>query len=347
MHLKSGDAAVKMHSFSKATALAAASLVTLASAQTRLEIAEQALQNPNATRNITFNPYPDVIPLADLEWTWRVNISDSLTDPFNNRSDDFTVRTSYDLTWGGAPRNSTLAEALPELGNNSFCTVQFLLTDRGWPANITNLWTDKDTDDTSCVPILGPDCVNSIIRSTGLNNGGPCQNPGGTWTDAPECASSLGYMADSRLLPGRMFVDLSKARSGSMFFSLQSEEYSDLDNKTIYGNYHNAIHMMLVNAPVQLVRSLNGGFPTDAPKRLLCMRVNTSQREVVDDEDGNDGGNGGDGGDGGDGGNDNEEGNEGGNGGGGDGGNSAGRDAANWWIMTGALLITVVIGAAL
>ncbi|KAK0662924.1 hypothetical protein QBC41DRAFT_329476 [Cercophora samala] len=330
-----------MYSFSKAAALATVSLVTLASAQSNLDVALAAYSNPNATHNITFNPYPNVKQLADLEWTWRINISDSLTDPFFNVSTDFIVRTSYEFIWEDSPLNSTLAEAIPELGNQSFCAVQLVLSERGWPANITNLWTDEDANSTSCAPVLGQDCVDAIIKSAGSNNGGPCLSPGGRWEDAPECASSLGYMYSSRLVSGKQFIDLSQARSGVPFTGLASRQYSDLDNKTLYENYLNDIHMLFINAPVDLVRE-NGIFDTHAPKQLLCMRVNTSRREVDDDDEGgndegNDGGN-----DDGNGGNDSEEGNE-----GGDGGNAAGRDSANWWTMTGALLITAMIGVAL
>ncbi|KAK4174745.1 hypothetical protein QBC36DRAFT_347682 [Triangularia setosa] len=286
--------------FFQSNSTSRASLATLAAGQSNLDIARESYRNPAATRFITFNPYPTLRQLADLEWTWRVNISDGRSNPFDNESSDlkFTER---------APPNSTLAEAVPELGNQSFCT----------------------------------DCVDAIIRSTGSNNGGPCESPGGSWEMAPECASSLGYMYSSRLVSGKQFGDLRKARSGEAFTGLSSRDYSDLNKKTLYENYLNGIHLILLNAPVDLIRDPNGGFRTEVPKSLLCVRVNTSQREVNDDKGGGSDGSNGDG----DGGSGSGEGNEGGNGS--DGGNAAGRDAAPWWTMTGALSITAVIGVAL
>ncbi|KAK0748554.1 hypothetical protein B0T21DRAFT_380353 [Apiosordaria backusii] len=327
-----------MHSFSQATALAAATLATIGLAQSHVDIFREAIRKPNATRSIRFNPYPDVRHLADLEWTWRVNISDSLSNPYDNRSTEFTVRTSYDFTYEGAPTDSTLEEAVPGLGNQSFCAVQLIWTDSGWPANITNLWTDENTNSTSCAPVLGQDCVDAIIQSTGTNNGAwdrTCGSQGGSWERAPQCASSLGYMYSLRRVSAKNFPKLNNANSGESFAGLSSMEYSDLDNKTIYENYLNSIHMVLINAPVDLIRGNQSSFSTDAPTKLLCMRVNTSRRDVNEDEgDGNDGDDGG-----------NQGGNEGGNGG--DGGNAAGRDAANWWTMIGGLMIAAVIGAAL
>ncbi|KAK4205763.1 hypothetical protein QBC40DRAFT_270827 [Triangularia verruculosa] len=338
-----------MYTFSKATALA--SLAALASAQSNLEIAREAYRNPNDSYPIKFKPFPAAQSrqLAGLEWTWRVNITDSLTDPFNNQSTDFTVRTSYEFIYEGAPLNSTLNETLPGLGNQSFCTVQLILKDAGWPANVTNLWTDENANSTSCAPVLGQDCVDAIIKSVGHNNGGTCGDPGGSWGDAPECASSLGYLYQERLVTGRSFGNLASARSGEPFATMASSEYSDLDNKTLYENYVNVIHVVLLNAPVSLARGANGAFPSDDPKALICMRVRTSQRDVDDGEGGNnDSGNGdgdSDGGNGGGNDGNDEEGSEGGNEGGG--GNAAGRDAANWSTMIGALILTAFVGAAL
>jgi len=333
-----------MHSLTQATALAVTLLSAVVSAQNNLDVAKEAYRNPNDTRSIRFKPYPDTPHLADLEWTWRVNISDSRSNPQSNRSTSFTVRASYDFTYHNVPLNATLDDALPQLNNLSFCQTWYVPSNRGWPANLTNLYTDAHTNSTSCAPVLGEDCVDAIIRSMGSNNGAPgfaCTTPGGSWEKLPECASSLGYLHDWQ--GGQTTMGTSKlngANSGEAFASLTSLDYEDVSNKTIYENYLNAVHMVLLNAPTGLItgNDTSGGFATREPKRMMCMRVGTAQREVDDDEGGNGGGgdsdgNGGDGGD------------QGGNGG--DGGSAAFHEVVNWWALASGMTLAAFMGIAL
>ncbi|KAI0509117.1 hypothetical protein F5B22DRAFT_618522 [Xylaria bambusicola] len=251
-----------------------------------LGLFSHAEKTPNVTRSIKFNPFvapegnTNITNLTDIEWTWRVNVSDFSVpnaaagrDPLN---DPHIVHTTYDFTW---PEGGNLSSALPP-STNAVC-IQWLDV-IGNPANISNTYTEDNADSTDCTPMLGRECVDAIVaRASGHRS--DCFNIAQSWWSIRQCASTFGYILNANngnlgTQEGAIYsTEGSDSISGERFWAATSAAYNGT-NTTTYNSAANKLQVMML-APV----ILNVTYP-----QLLCTRVNTTHLEESEsDGDGN------------------------------------------------------------
>ncbi|KAI1809060.1 hypothetical protein GGS20DRAFT_573731 [Poronia punctata] len=237
--------------------------------------------HPNATRSVAFKPFAEVDELDEVEWTWRVNVSDFAvpnskgSDGLDILQDPHIVDTSYDFTWSGGRNLGAFLKSTTD----AFCiqNLDLLAT----PANISNTYTDDNTHSTDCTPMLGADCVDAVLHQARAQPGSRgCNALPSLWSDLPECAGSFGYIVrqqdknyttqeinDLNSPNGSVLVD------GKTFWSGRSGTFNGSDT-TKYEATTNQLQVMLV-API----ILNVTRP-----QLVCMRVNTTHLDESSDD---------------------------------------------------------------
>ncbi|RYC66093.1 hypothetical protein CHU98_g150 [Xylaria longipes] len=250
-----------------------------------------AQQHPNATHEVIFKPFGSeggtsgsVSTLQDIEWAWRINVSD-FTAPNSTIEtvDTHLVTTTYDFNWSGSDELST---------NLNSSTARFCLTMTDFhdlPVNITNTYTENDTNSTSCVSTLGQACVNAILKvGSFLGNAayGNCQGPSQIWSSIPECQSTLGYTSMvSRYLslytisPGFGNHTTKDFINGQGWYG----HFSSPQNGSGSNEYYtamNRLHIVMINALVASSTGFEGGY-SEGPQ-LLCMRVNATKLPTKD-----------------------------------------------------------------
>ncbi|KAK8097047.1 hypothetical protein PG999_012991 [Apiospora kogelbergensis] len=269
----------------------------------------QAAANPNATRSIKFRPFPSYSGnndrLRNLEWSWRVNISDfyaaNASPSFSEDGlleDPHVIVNTYDFSW---PGGGNLSEQIGT--TNPFCISaagSFV-----WPANVTNRYADGDPNSPDCGAVLGEACRDAIVRqgasSAGLDK---CSGPSKFWKTLPECAGSLGYAGSLDSFSSVTTFDFNgyngtkpdpnakgpasnatrvpggtpNPASGTGFFAWNSYP-RNATNMTEYYDATNRLHIVMINAALPIVNGW-ASKPT-----LMCMRVNTTKLEVEDEPD--------------------------------------------------------------
>ncbi|TGJ76835.1 hypothetical protein E0Z10_g10805 [Xylaria hypoxylon] len=260
-----------------------------------------AQQHPNATRGVVFKPFgfeggtgtPGAVStFGDIEWAWRINVSDftapnSTTDGSDEPVDTHLVTTTYDFNW---PVSDELSTKL----NSS--TARFCLTMANFhdlPVNVTNAYTDNDSNSPSCASTLGQACVDAILKGgsfQGDAESGYCQGPSQIWSSIPECQNTLGYTSTvshgfSLNTFSRGFGNQTTQNATKIFTSGGgwSGYFSSPQNSSGSNEYYtdmNRLHIVMVNALLPASTSFEGGYSEGT--QLLCMRVNTTKLPTHD-----------------------------------------------------------------
>jgi hypothetical protein len=201
----------------------------------------------------------------------------------SNIVDSHIVSTTYDFNWPDS--NGVISDQLNGT-SSGFCLTVVDWTDL--PVNLTNAYTEKDGNDTSCIPVLGQACVNAIL-SNGRNFRGPtCRSvPQKPWSEFPECQSTLGYMATtperfgtlsmSRGLGNNNHNATSSSANGAGWFG----SFSTPQNGSGSTTYYTAANQLQI-AMVSAVLSFQNDTQYLAGSELLCMRVNATQLPTRD-----------------------------------------------------------------
>ncbi|KAF2717704.1 hypothetical protein K431DRAFT_315546 [Polychaeton citri CBS 116435] len=260
----------------------------------------EANANPNDTRSVTFAPlnqggFQSGSNAVDesIQWTWRVNVTDvpvpDAQPAYPSEQPDFVdphiANTAYDLSW---PEGANISAALNDT-NVTVCATILV----GWTLpNVTNLYTDNDTESSACEPILGADCVTAILGAS-RSKSGSCQFPETPWRDIPECASTLGAdpgrdqygmgtvnvwlnpttpdetSPNNISSPAELRGDPISDRSppGTAFFS-RSLNVHNGTNTTSYDQSADRLHVMVLSITPQVGVMSN---------RAMCMRVRTAE----------------------------------------------------------------------
>lgn len=259
------------------------------------ERVENAAQNPTLTRSVPFKPfdrYSDSLSedslLRDTEWKWRVNISDmAAPDAENAPEDPHVAVTTYDFSWpGGANISTSLDNAIGQLCLATFRGVFDL------PVNVTNAYAEKNTNSTSCEPVLGKDCINAIL-ATPPPDRGTCVVPDLVgWSDIPECAGSFGYAVHSRPQESHTLLGIyngivfnassgddgeSGPMSGVGFYANVTEPLEGSGSR-IFSSNANRLHLLFISTQIPIQGRTK---PMDVVD-LLCMRVNATELPDVD-----------------------------------------------------------------
>ncbi|KAK8137214.1 hypothetical protein PG984_005154 [Apiospora sp. TS-2023a] len=265
---------------------------------------QQAAANPNATRSVKLHPFgwysgqnPDYY--RDIEWEWRVNVSDFAAPDAEEKSredgsrlvDPHVELTTYDFGWAGGQNLSDQIRT-----NASVCLTVAMSYD--WPGNVTNRYADDDGS--SCDAVLGEECRRAI-ENKGMNQpqSHGCRAPAMSWDALPECADSLGYTRNATGQAGSVTYDINgfngtqpapgrngtripggtpNPTSGTGFFAFNSYP-RNATNETAYYEATNRLHVVMIQAMLPI----NNGAAMGQAK-LMCMRVNTSKVEWEDPE---------------------------------------------------------------
>lgn len=163
---------------------------------------------------------------------------------------------------------------------------------------MTNAYTDDNTDSVDCTPVLGEECVKAILEDGANSAGGPyCGGPRTTWSQLPECASTIGYASDTsqygigttNLNSGNSTANSTingktvphpNRESGDGFYSTSSGAINGT-NTTAYYAATNQLHVVMINTMLPI--SSGGGIGNP---NLLCMRVNTTILDESHDDEG-------------------------------------------------------------
>ncbi|KAF2967597.1 hypothetical protein GQX73_g5985 [Xylaria multiplex] len=261
-----------------------------------LNSAINAQQHPNASRGVTFKPFEfeegsssAASAFRDIEWAWRVNVSDfaAPNSTTGETGDIHLVTTSYDFNWPDSDELST------ELNSSTtrFCLTMADLHDL--PVNVTNAYTENDTNSTSCVSTLGQACVDAILKGGSFRGDAAsryCQGPSQVWSNIPECQDTLGYtskVAHSFSLDtiSRGFNNHTAQNATKVFINGGgwSGYFSSPQNSSGSNTYYtamNRLHIVMINA----LRASSTGFEDGYSQgiQLFCMRVNATKLPTDD-----------------------------------------------------------------
>lgn len=165
------------------------------------------------------------------------------------------------------------------------------------PVNVTNAYTEDDTNDASCVPVLGQACVDAILSDGRISRGsavGSCTSPSRYWFEIPECQSTLGYAQAVGGSPGTFTTsigvgnDSSNAtnswKNGEGWYASFSAPRNG-SGSTAYYTTANQLNMVKVNpilsSQVVSAPTTESGGHIPGPE-LLCMRVNATKLPTGD-----------------------------------------------------------------
>lgn len=221
-----------------------------------------------------------------------VNVSDVLFPVAESESDGgtrdvtYATSTTWDFSWS-EPGN--ISSALGDL-RGPLCIATLSGADLGsgpdFPVNVTNAYTEDNTGSSSCVPVLGEDCVRALVSEDGgaiypYTDGSICDGPTKKWTEIPECASSFGYAGStSRSINQEVHqpsLNNSASDSGYGFHGFISENL-EAPRSREYISATNQLQVLMIN--VNLQAGANGAVMGEP--ELLCMRVNTTELRDVD-----------------------------------------------------------------
>ncbi|KAI3535370.1 hypothetical protein CSPX01_11481 [Colletotrichum filicis] len=259
-----------------------------------IEILQQAIAEPNATRQISFRPFEVFSGNARLlgqdEWTWRVNISDfSLphlaqnTTEANlgrNITEPHYIATSYSLSW---PLGGNLSSGGLRGSDSPFCVTSL---DVEFSPNVTNLWTEENGNSTDCEPVLGEACLEALHASDKSLTRDSCDGRMPSWKTIPECNTTFGYGAviygarTSNLNPNvtsnstpTTGESTSPVASGSEIMGFGSGLVDGGDAREAYLNASNRVQILIFNTWVGEERwNIKLARPN-----IHCMRVNSTQ----------------------------------------------------------------------
>lgn len=261
-----------------------------------IELITNGQQHPNLTRGVQFNIFGtednagSISVPKNVQWTWRVNVSDFSApnaEGYDPARDPHVVTSTYDLNWPGGD-NLTAALGIPNAG---IC-VTFVDAPYDWPVNVTNAYTEDDTNSSSCVGALGQACVDAILsmgRAASLGRG-QCLLPAESWFQLSQCQSTLGYASvsyRSSSIASRALGFLNSSATvarydGEAWFgTLSGPQYGSGSGE--YYTIANRLHIALVNPVLPTEEPINGtpgGWSQDP--QLLCMRVNATKLSTKD-----------------------------------------------------------------
>ena len=188
------------------------------------------------------------------------------------------VATSYDLSWPGGGNIS--AETSSSSSNDSRPLCATSVVRQFYAANVTNAFTDDDSDSTSCEPVLGEACIDALLGQEIATEDG-CVRPD-LWSRIPECYSSFGYTAEELENPTWVVTQNLTSRgddeggveyaSGDRFMTYATQPFdpdSDED-EDIYERSARRLQLLLL-------QTTNG--QGSRASELLCMRVDTDEDE--------------------------------------------------------------------
>ncbi|KAK7994051.1 hypothetical protein PG989_007432 [Apiospora arundinis] len=262
----------------------------------------QSATNPNVTRSVKFHPFwwynGTNMTNKEIEWTWRVNISDFYASNAAPRSSELgvlenphVVLNTYDFSWPGAKNLSAHLGSKDPLCISTGVAYTF-------PANVTNGYANGDTNSLDCGAALGDACRDAILRESSVSilNHGLCarEKP---WNTLPECAGRIGLDEKVSRLPGswrwnfnvangsktapdrtdgRQIPHVPNPDSGSGLYAFNSWP-RNATNLSEYYEATNRLHVVLID-----MTDIGDG-ETRKPS-LLCMRVNTTKVEDGSEE---------------------------------------------------------------
>ncbi|KAI1359189.1 hypothetical protein F5Y08DRAFT_86664 [Xylaria arbuscula] len=245
-------------------------------------------KTPTQTRSVTFKPFEqswgsltDSSVLRDSEWTWRINVTEfasAETDPMNNVTSQIGgIEATYDFTW---PVEGNISAALD--GSNSPLCITALDGLVDLPVNITNAY--KEDTGSSCVPVLGQECVNAILAGAPEPSLQDCNVTASiSWGSIPECQDSFGVSSRVQDGFGTTTVGFNIStnakyswESGHPFYwqFYEGAESNETDN-TIQKllDLSNKVHIMMLST------GFDGG---KLGPQLLCSRVNITELPDTD-----------------------------------------------------------------
>ncbi|KAK8855062.1 hypothetical protein PGQ11_010974 [Apiospora arundinis] len=258
---------------------------------------QKGLSDPTASRSVKIYPFVNSWPalagdstLRDSEWTWRVNTSDiAVPKPDGqfekNIQDPHVVAVSYDFSWS---KGTNISDALGG-SKGTLCTMALDAVDL--PVSVLNKYTEENAKG-DCAPILGEECVKSLLSSTeGAIRVLPgtrgrvdkCDKPSKSWRDIPSCQESIGKLKASGSqsltgtpLGGRNSQNQTRSGSwlsGDMFFGNFSSAVNGSRSDTYLASV-NQLHMLMLNA--RLPFGSQGQLQVAGPS-LFCTRVNATK----------------------------------------------------------------------
>lgn len=202
-----------------------------------------------------------------------VNITDDHSDTSAHQ-----VEIEYVFSWPGGGELESIPGASRR--NSSFCFIAPISW--GTAKNITDKYTDANTDSTDCTPVLGSACVDAILTGSAEKDDGSYQGCWDRpWSEYPECADTFGiaeyapYQGEGLTLETNS-LEPGYTSSRRHFHSIIERGGVSSSGASLPGLYENATNMLqvvLLRPPV--ARTGEAFSPT-----LNCMRVNT--KEVVD-----------------------------------------------------------------
>ncbi|KAL0764453.1 hypothetical protein CaCOL14_013088 [Colletotrichum acutatum] len=246
-----------------------------------IEILQQAIAEPNATRQISFRPFEIFLGVNVSEFslphlaqnTTEVNLGRNVTDPHY-------IATSYSLSWR---RGGNLSSGGLRGSDSPFCVTSL---DVEFSPNVTNLWAEENGNSTDCEPVLGEACLEALYVSDRTLTRDGCGGRMPPWKTTPECNATFGYGAvihgarTSDLNPNVTRNSTSTARgdlppvtSGSEILGFGSGLVDGADARQAYLNASNRVQILIFNTwvgeerfNVKLARS-----------NIHCMRVNSTR----------------------------------------------------------------------
>ncbi|GKT45985.1 uncharacterized protein ColSpa_06166 [Colletotrichum spaethianum] len=195
-----------------------------------------------------------------------------------NVNDPSFFATTYDLTW---PNGGNISAGLR--GSKSpFCITTF---DYPFPANVTDMYTEANTNSTDCEFILGEDCLNQLYYEGNNLDGDQCVRP--SWRDIPECNGTLGAAIQTSAAGGPFTFSLSTSDinldsannsltdaqpilSGEGLWAFESGVINGADAAQGYLESTNRLQIFMFNTWINIT---NGRV---SKPNILCMRVNTT-----------------------------------------------------------------------
>ncbi|KAK1672684.1 hypothetical protein BDP55DRAFT_770744 [Colletotrichum godetiae] len=256
-----------------------------------IEILQHAIAKPNATRQISFRPFEVFTGNAPLlgpdEWTWRVNISEfSLLHLAQNTTSEnlgrniinpHYIATSYSLSW---PRGGNISAGGLRGSDSPFCVTSL---DVEFFPNVTNLWTEAESNSTDCEPVLGESCLDALRVEDKTLTAKGCAGRKPSWRTIPECNATFGYGAviygarTSNLNPNVTGNSTSTTgdpvTSGSEMMGFGSGLVDSGDATQTYLNASNRVQILIFNTWVGEER-FNVRL---ARPNIHCMRVNSTR----------------------------------------------------------------------
>ncbi|CAI0651788.1 unnamed protein product [Colletotrichum noveboracense] len=280
------------------------------------QIYREAITNPKAMRSVKFVPFSGLISPKvygrDPYWTWRVNVTEFAFPSGINVTDAVTgaeqpvenpsyVSTTWDFAWSSG---GNISQAL---GNSTGPLCVSILDIVAYPANVTNLYTDENTNSTDCTPILGEACVRAILtEGSNFSRGTTCNEPKKLWGTLPECNNTIGYAVEKRLDfklfngtfgggvatanlnpdPSNSPNASSSAERNRTFGITSRKGFMGLHSGVIPGANATDIYLAATNSLQLLMISHGFGNSSLGETQLHCMRANTTQLPVDENENG-------------------------------------------------------------